>query len=602
MGETPRLTESSPSAPPPQEPVSVPESEPTPAPEVKPETKADRDVKLEQANKELDQAFQETGENPPEPADLFSRETTPEPPKQEPASQPAVEQQAEPAETMSEADRAASKRIDAIQNKLSPAEADELNTAWQEGGPNRPDKLNEIASRVEQRIASEENQPEQEGKKPEEPSESEQKPGEQSERPEAKAEKSEQKPEEPPEQDQKPETRSPKETAKDSAAFNRLQKQIDSLRRQIEKLQQQKLESEISQLKSENEMLREEVVRRELEQLLSQREVLAEKVTGKNIKEIMAEAERKVAEVLGYSTREDYVAALTPVEERSVKANTEENYINQEWETLSKRQQKKYGNNPDEFRRQMLERGQGAGLSQDETFALLEAGYKPQSIKNKGLFSFRRLLHPFRSEKRIISSDGKKVWMRSKDFKRMAEMESERYNAVIREQASRQLGEKWGSEVRRQTEEFMEKEANDLERAELRTREAYRNQRIKMFSNYLEGLSKKPRTTRGLKSFEARVGRDRDLTSFYDQSMNRTGKLSPMNGDARKNAEAMSDFLDDYGVNVTPSGVRRAFSGGRYERATKKEGGLIALVLDLIKNTLNPRASRRLTPRRARRK
>lgn len=632
-GETPRPTEEAPAeASPQQEPVSgLPES--APAPEVPAEDPAEKQALMEEANKELQEAYVEQAPvsepaqelAPKAPASSESAGPASQEQQQvtEPAAEPVVEQQPEPTGTMSEAEKIAFERLDRVgKDNLSPEELEEADKIWDEGGLDRADKLNEIASRIEQRIATGQTQtaekpegtsagksvpestPEaQAGSKEEqsqpEKAEPELQPSDKKEqpRPEANQPKSE-KPEQKIEDQEKggekkgegarPETSKARETAENQVSLNRLQKQIDKLRAEIENIKTERLRTEVEQLRKEKETLQTESLARELEQLLSERERLAEKVTGKSITEVITEAEKKVGEILGYSTREDYVRALAPVAENSVRATKERIFAEQEFAKLSKSQQKKYGGNPKFFQDQMIERGKKMGLSPDEFYGLLNAGYSPQSIKNKGFFTLRLPFRNFfRSEKRIVLPDGKKAWMRTKDFMAMAKMEGERYKDKIANEARRQLGEKWSDEVKRQTEESLEKTANDLDGAIERTRVAYREARINMLSEYLGGLGKKQLTVAQLRArermFGQKPGRGRNVENLFDAMANHSGKFK-FNGEAGQNSKILRSALGDYGYSdFSPAAARGIFGGSAYERAKKEKGGLLRLFLDALK-------------------
>jgi len=362
-----------------------------------------------------------------------------------------------------------------------------------------------------------------------------------------------------------------RQKAEEQISLNFLQKEIDRLRKEIEKLRAQKESST-------------EPFENGLKELLSKRERLAEKVTGKSMAEVMAEAEKKVAQVLGYATREDYVRALSPVQENNVRADKEKDLINKEFSALSEKEQKKYGNNHDLFRQKMEERAKKLGLSQDEIYGLLGAGYKIQDLGKKGFFSLRIT---FRSERKITAPNGKKVWMKTKDFMELAKMQGENYKSGIADEARRQTGEKWGNEVRRQTEESLEKTARDLDAATKRMQAVYRERRNNIFSE-LWGLGNGQLSEAQLRARQRAFGQKpksgKGIDAFLDAMFNGSGKLSGLNGDVKKNSKIFNDGLRDFGYDdFGGQETSDIFSGSGYEQSKKQKGGLLKLFLGVLR-------------------
>jgi hypothetical protein len=373
-----------------------------------------------------------------------------------------------------------------------------------------------------------------------------------------------------------------KTNAAESIDLHDIQKQLEALRSEMKKIIGEGSKEDIIEETSE--------ANAEMSELLEERQSLAEKVTGKNIAEIMVTAEKRVAETLGdgmYNTREEYVRAHLSREQNVLTIAKETDLLNTEWKNLSESQQKKYGNNFELFRTKTYQKAQKNGFSEDEFYGLMAAGYKPQSLKRKGFLNIGRSISNVltlrlgrfgRSERRIVGPDGKKVWMRTKDFNKMAELEGKKFKNGIANEAQNRLGEQWGAAVKNETEDSLERIANDKNAAIERAKSPFEQGKKAMLVEILSGLSEQLANPSKLKSREKSFGGKMDSEINAWSMFEGIGGFGDLNGDPRKNARILKDGVSELGVGAKDT--KNMAEKGRNNFVSE----IVTLLLKLAKN------------------
>ena len=357
--------------------------------------------------------------------------------------------------------------------------------------------------------------------------------------------------------------------AEEAIALKSLQKEVEKLRAELR---------EKSQAESgESELLR----------LLSEREKLVEGLTGKSMAERMADAEKAAGKTFGYERRIDYVNALTSLEKINVKAEREISLAQAAFNALPEKERiKKYGKDKDAFNRyssELEKQRAKTGLSSEEFYGLMAAGYKPEKTKNKGFFSFRL---SFRSEKQVVTSDGKKIWMKEKDFKALATQKAGVYENSTTTEAQDRLNTRWNNEVAKQVEASMAETANDFNGAVERAKSGYERTREALLLEFIGSLSEEQLSPAQLKARERIFGQKgkagKDITSLLAALDSKSGKFARLNG--KGNDRTWKAGLNDFGFSdFSPSSIRGISSGASYERAKREKGGLTRLFLETLK-------------------
>jgi hypothetical protein len=228
----------------------------------------------------------------------------------------------------------------------------------------------------------------------------------------------------------------------------------------------------------------------EKENLVAERNRLAESLTGKTMAERMADAEVATGKNLGYARRMDYVNALTGSERIVAGAEKEKAFLEREFSKLSPKEQQKYGNNFALFQKDletpMRKMLKDSGLTSEQThdviYGLLEAGYKPQSIKKRGFF---------RSGREMIGPDNKPIKMKTADFLALIRTQGQKYDIGVSVSAQDRLNARWNNEVAKQVELSLAETSHDQNAVIEKAKEGYQKEIVALFARLFESFGGK---------------------------------------------------------------------------------------------------------------
>ena len=227
-----------------------------------------------------------------------------------------------------------------------------------------------------------------------------------------------------------------------------------------------------------------------------------------------------------------------------------------------------------------------------ECNALLQEGYKVYDVNQIGFWSlFRNIGKVLKAGREIgiIYQGDKKQIMTFEEMKQEAQRCLTQQKTDAETQAGNELGQEWEVKIKTEKENIIQEQIDSFARsskmAEGQVEGVYEKLKNRLIAEYIQEIAKKERTPQEIKTIKKTFlekGKA-DFTSFIGDAYNRTAEgFGGLMGDLDEEAEIISGFFRNYGVEVSPARLRKSMSKAEYKKALAKKKGFADYLLDII--------------------
>lgn len=346
---------------------------------------------------------------------------------------------------------------------------------------------------------------------------------------------------------------------------------------------------------------------KELENLFFAQKELVEKtmhedLTGKAMIEI------QLAE--GYMSKDEYTRLQKNDARDLVNQEKANEQVKKEWEAMSDAQKAKYGNDQNNLKEAIRLKGEGLGLSADETFALQTSGYNIQSAETlgtwgiiKGIFSKGgpRLIYEIATggEMMEVVCDGNKKTMTEREIKKTAEESARKQDegsVILAQEHLEKAWDEWrDNRVKAISEDRIAELAKSIEGAEGGVKEVYKKARERIMAEYIRGrVEKNPETKEQIGNVEQELHenkKDKSIGDFITDTYNRTGGLERIQPNWANSKGIIKKYLSkEMGFNIDQEELDKVSPEEYASSWEKTRMGLFEFLMKLMQSSQEIRA------------